>query len=69
MECATTLHNEMSDQEFINAPIVIGEVLGHLDQSLSDSWIEYRLRWLINSNQFAYKGDLQSMRMYEIKII
>ncbi|WP_256439617.1 DUF3658 domain-containing protein [Sporosarcina sp. 6E9] len=69
LECATRLHNEMPDQEFINAPRVIGEVLGHSVQSLSDTWIEYRLRSLINSNQLAYKGNLNSMRMYEIKVI
>ncbi|MBO1915129.1 hypothetical protein J4G37_61175, partial [Microvirga sp. 3-52] len=39
LECATRLHNEMPDQEFINAPRVIGEVLGHSVQSLSDTWI------------------------------
>ncbi|MBO1910847.1 hypothetical protein J4G37_39395, partial [Microvirga sp. 3-52] len=43
--------------------------LGHSVQSLSDTWIEYRLRSLINSNQLAYKGNLNSMRMYEIKVI
>ncbi|QUW23582.1 DUF1835 domain-containing protein [Sporosarcina sp. Marseille-Q4063] len=69
LECAESLHNEMPELEFINAPRVIGEVLGHSTHSLSDTWIEYRLRSLINSNKLAYKGNLQSMRMYEIKVI
>lgn len=69
LECATRLHNEMPNQEFINAPRVIGEVLGHSVPSLSDTWIEYRLRSLINSNRLAYKGNLNSMRMYDVKVI
>lgn len=69
LECAKRIHNERENQEFINVLRVVGEVLGHSEDSLSDSWIEYRIRSLIQSNQLAYKGNLQSMRMYEIKIV
>lgn len=69
LECVTKLHHEMPNLEFINGPRVIGEVLGNSIHSLSDSWIEYRLRSLIDANQLDYEGNLQSMRMYKIKII
>ncbi|WP_416150682.1 DUF3658 domain-containing protein [Salipaludibacillus sp. HK11] len=59
-------NNEGSNLEFINATKVIGEVLvcQHL---LSDSWLKYRVRSLIHSNQLTYEGNLQSTRMNKIK--
>lgn len=68
LECALRI-NESSNLEFINVTRVIGEVLGNSEQSLSDTWIEYRIRSLIDSNQLAYEGDLQSIRKYKIKVV
>lgn len=67
MECANRIQNERQNLEFVNATRLIGEVLGHAEQSLSDFWIEYRIRSLIHSGQLVYEGKLQSMRMYKIK--
>ena len=36
LECAMRIHNEMSKLKFVNATRVIGAVLGHSDQALSD---------------------------------
>lgn len=69
MECAKTIQNEKLNLEYINATRVIGEVLGHSEQSLSDAWIEYRVRSLIRSGHLVYEGNLQSMRMYKIKVV
>lgn len=69
LECAKKIHNEMHDLEFINATKVIGEVIGNSEQSVSDSWIEYRIRSLIYSDRLVYEGNLQSMRMYKIKVV
>nr|WP_276516087.1 DUF3658 domain-containing protein [Oceanobacillus caeni] len=69
LECAIRLHHEMSNHEFINPMRVIGEVVGNSEEPLSDSWIEYRIRALIHSNHLAYEGNLQSMRMYKIKVV
>ncbi|PPA69534.1 DUF1835 domain-containing protein [Jeotgalibacillus proteolyticus] len=68
LESAIRLHSEMPEQEFINATSLVGEVIGHSKQTISDSWIEYRIRQLIHSNYLAYEGDLQSMGMYKIKV-
>lgn len=69
LDCANRLHNENGNQEFINATKVIGEVLGRSEHLVSDIWIEYRIRSLIQSNQLAYEGDLQAMRKYKIKVL
>lgn len=69
MDCAKKIHHEMGDSDFIHAARVIGEVVGHSEQSLSDAWIEYRIRSLIHSGHLMYDGDLQSTRMYKIKVV
>lgn len=69
LECVTRLHHEMPNLKYINAPIVIGEVLGNSTHSLSDSWIEYRIRSLIDSDRLCYEGNLRLMRMYKVKMI
>ncbi|MFD1361560.1 DUF1835 domain-containing protein [Lentibacillus salinarum] len=69
IKCAKRLHYEMCDFEFINATRVIGEVIGHSEQLLSDAWVEYRIRSLIHSGHLIYEGDLQSTRMYKIKVV
>ncbi|MFC0562565.1 DUF1835 domain-containing protein [Halalkalibacter alkalisediminis] len=69
LDCADRIHNERGNQGFINATRVIGEVLGHSEQLLTDIWIEYRVRSLIHSNQLAYEGNLRAMRKYKIKVL
>lgn len=60
-------HNENSPLEFILAARIIGEVLGHTEYHVSDSWIEYRIRSLIDSGQIEYEGELHSMRSFKIR--
>ncbi len=69
MECARRLHNERQHIDFMLAARLIGEVLGLSKQTFSDVWIEYRVRSLIHSGQMTYEGNLQSMRMYKIKVM
>lgn len=69
MDCAKKVHQEMSDTEFIYAARVIGEVIGHSEQPISDAWIDYRIRSLIHSGHLVYEGDLQSAQMYKIKVV
>lgn len=69
LACATRMHHEMPHLEYIDAIRLVGDVLGNAEQSLSDIWIEYRVRSLIHSKQLAYEGDLQSMRMYKVKVV
>ncbi|MFB1051997.1 DUF1835 domain-containing protein [Paraliobacillus sp. JSM ZJ581] len=67
INCAKKISG-IGDSEFIHAVRLIGEVMGHSEQPLSDAWIEYRIRSLIHSGHLVYEGDLQSIRMYKIKV-
>lgn len=55
-------------KEFKNAPRVIGNVLGTSHQIVSDTFIDYRLRNLIELDKVEYKGKLKTMRDFEVKI-
>ncbi|CEG27120.1 DUF3658 domain-containing protein [Bacillus sp. B-jedd] len=47
---------------------LVGEVYGHIFQYIGDSFIEYRVRKLIEAGIFEYKGSLEAMRCYSIKL-
>ncbi|MFD1067869.1 DUF3658 domain-containing protein [Oceanobacillus locisalsi] len=68
MEYTKREEQEDKADDFIIAARVVGGVLGESEQILSDLWIEYRIRSLIESGCLMYKGSLQSMRMYRIKV-
>lgn len=48
---------------------VIGQVLGKTDQVISDAFIEFRVRYLIEKGYLKYRGSLKTMRDYEVRII
>ncbi|MET3574501.1 DUF1835 domain-containing protein [Bhargavaea ullalensis] len=52
---------------FLPAARLIGEVIGYADQPLSDLWVEYRIRSLIEEGRLESKGSLQSMRLYQVR--
>ncbi|MCH7323315.1 DUF1835 domain-containing protein [Solibacillus sp. MA9] len=56
-----------SNEEYIRAPRIIGHVLGFSVHDIHDTWIEYRLLALIGQGKVAYRGDLRTMRTYEVK--
>lgn len=68
IECARRLHNEHEIYDFMKAARLIGEVVGHTAQYNGDEWIEYRLRRLIEQGIFEYRGELEAMRYYEVKL-
>lgn len=57
-----------SGEQFIKAPRLIGHVLGHSVHDIHDTWIEYRLLALIAEGNVDYRGDLQNMRTYSVKL-
>lgn len=67
--CAIKMHHEMPNVEFIHATRVIGEVVSNSEQAISDAWIEFRIRSLIDSKQLDFEGNLKAMRMYKIKVL
>ena len=68
MNCIKEQVAESVGNEYVDAIRVIGEAVGLTEQPFSDSWIDYRIRSLIQNGQVAFKGDLQSMRSYKEKL-
>lgn len=67
MDCIKGQVAESAGNEYAQAIRVIGEAVGLSEQPLSDSWMDYRIRCLIQNGQIAFKGDLQAMSTYKIK--
>ncbi|HGA0708535.1 TPA: DUF3658 domain-containing protein, partial [Bacillus pacificus] len=65
IECAKSIG---ADQEFRKAPRVIGEALGLVEQSVGDTFLEYRLKELIKQEVFEFEGSLDEMRFYSVKL-
>ncbi|MFD1927775.1 DUF1835 domain-containing protein [Sporosarcina siberiensis] len=68
LNMAKKLENECEPGEFMIAPRVIGEVLGHLNQYVDDQFFEYRIRSLIEKDEFEMKGNLKGMRFYSVRL-
>ena len=48
---------------------IIGEVIGMGELTVSDSFIEYRVRHLIQEGALTYSGELDAMRNYSISLV
>lgn len=53
---------------FKKAPRIIGATMGKAQQLVSDSYIDYRVRRLIESGIVEYRGKLETMRDFEIRV-
>lgn len=67
LERVRDLGEQAENDGFVRAARVVGEVLGNSYHIYSDSWIDYRLRSLIHSGKVLARGDLGSMRTYEVR--
>lgn len=54
--------------KYIKSARLIGEVIGYADQRVSDSFIEYRVRQLIEQGVLTYTGELEAMRYYSVSL-
>lgn len=72
-----TFHSESFYDEFIiscipndfqKAARIVGLVLGTCGQLISDTFIAYRLKVLAQKEKFKTRGNLSTMRSYEVKI-
>ena len=61
-------HQEQGKRDFIKSARLIGEVLGILNGSVSDAFLEYRVRCLIYRGVFEIKGIPKAMRYYSVKL-
>lgn len=62
------LHLEQGNEEFLKTARVIGEILGQMEEFISDSFFEYRIRHLVYSGVLELKGVPRSMRHYSVKL-
>lgn len=53
---------------FKKAARVIGRTMGNSDQMIGDLYVDYRLRRLIEDKKVEYRGNLQSMRDFEVRV-
>lgn len=67
---AKKLHGKRKTNEFFKSLRLIGEVLGHihLDQYISDTFINYRLIKMIENGIFEMEGSLEAMRFYSVRL-
>ncbi|WP_080848967.1 DUF1835 domain-containing protein [Cytobacillus gottheilii] len=65
---AKKLHGKQKTKDFMKSARLIGEVLGHLDQYVGDTLLEYRLKRLIESGVFEFEGILEAMRFYSVRL-
>jgi hypothetical protein len=57
-----------NNNEFIIAGRVIGDVIGQIDQTIGDDFIESRLRVLIEKGVLEVEGTFTSLRDYRIRL-
>ena len=69
IDCIKGQVAESAGNDYVDAIRIIGEAYGLSEQPISDSWIDYRIRSLIEEGQVVFKGDLQSMKSYKIKAV
>ncbi|MNH93830.1 putative hydrolase [compost metagenome] len=55
--------------KYIKSARLVGEVIGYSEQRISDSFIEYRVRRLIEARKLSYTGDLKAMRYYSVCLV
>lgn len=65
---AHKLHAQQEEKEFIKSGRIIGDVYGQIDTSVSDAFLEYRLRSLVYEGIFEIKGIPKGMRYYSVKL-
>jgi hypothetical protein len=65
---AKYLHRKPKLNGFMKSARLIGHVLGHLEQHVGDSFLEYRLKKLIEAGVFESEGSLGAMRFYSVRL-
>ncbi|MFJ7830667.1 DUF1835 domain-containing protein [Peribacillus sp. NPDC097284] len=68
MKKAKNLHDQQKTKDFMISARLIGEVLGHLDQYVGDSFLECRLKKLVEQGVFETEGHLEGIRFYKIRL-
>ncbi|WP_462408595.1 DUF1835 domain-containing protein [Neobacillus sp. Marseille-QA0830] len=62
-----TIKNLQQQNDFILTARVVGATLGQMQEPVSDSYLEYRIRHLVYNQQLELKGIPKSMRHYSVR--
>lgn len=65
---AKALHTERENKDFMKSARLIGEVIGNLNQAITDQYFEYRLMYLVIKGVFEIEGVPRAMRYYSVKL-
>ena len=70
-EADETYFDEMlsgaAGEDFLMAARIVGTVMGRSDQLVSDLYLEWRLRKLIDTGRLEARGDMSALRFYEVR--
>lgn len=67
LEKLDLLQSRAGNDGFLRAARLIGEAIGHCDQTIGDDYFEYRLRTLIYDGVLEIKGVPAAMRYYSVR--
>ncbi len=54
-------------KSYKKAAQIVGETMGELGHYIGDTYLDYRLRVLIDEEKIAYQGNLEMLREFEIR--
>ncbi|WP_445487423.1 DUF1835 domain-containing protein [Niallia sp. 03133] len=63
-----TIHEKQENKAFIKVSTIIGEAIDTMEDKLSDSFIEYRIRDLVYGGVLKMKGIPKSIRHYRVML-
>ena len=64
--CITALQVGIKER-YVKVARIVHEMYEEMEQYIGQVWLEYRLRTLIVKGDVKYKGNLSSIRLYEVK--
>ena len=59
---------DLQQGSYVKAAELLGDVYSTMRDYTGDTFLEYRVRSLIDQQKLSYKGDLSDMMLYEIKL-
>ena len=54
-------------ERYVKVTRIVCKIYEEMEQYTGQAWLEYRIRTLIVKGDMKYKGDLSSIRLYEVK--
>lgn len=68
IQTAKKLHSKQEQVDFVKAARIVGNLLGYVAGQISDAYLEYRIRCLVNKGIFEIKGNSKEMSNYSVRL-